>query len=203
MRASRLINILTTLQARGHVTATELAEENGVSLRTIYRDIDELALSGIPVYSERGPEGGYRLLEGYRVRLNGMSSAEAEALFLSGLSGPAAIMGLGSVMAAAQKKLTAALPEDLRRSASVIQSRFHLDTPEWFGATEEPIYIEAIADAVWNSKIVHMRYRSWHAQKDRTAKPLGIVLKGGAWYMAADVEGTYAPTRSPASSTSP
>nr|WP_321443297.1 HTH domain-containing protein [uncultured Cohaesibacter sp.] len=76
MRASRLLNILTTLQASGHATATKLADENEVSLRTIYRDIDALSAAGIPVYSERGPEGGYKLLDGYRVRLNGMSSEE-------------------------------------------------------------------------------------------------------------------------------
>ncbi len=80
MRASRLINILTTLQARGLVTATELAEENEVAVRTIYRDIDALAASGVPVYAERGPEGGYRLLDGYKVRLNGVSAEEASAV---------------------------------------------------------------------------------------------------------------------------
>ncbi len=81
MRASRLINILTTLQAKGLVTAEALADENDVSVRTIYRDIDALSLSGIPVYSERGSDGGYRLLDGYRVRLNGLTPAEARPCF--------------------------------------------------------------------------------------------------------------------------
>ena len=80
MRASRLLSILTTLQARGRVTAGELSDECEVSLRTIYRDIDALSAAGIPVYSERGSEGGYRLLDGYRTQLNGLSAKEAEAL---------------------------------------------------------------------------------------------------------------------------
>ncbi len=188
MRASRLINILTTLQARGLVTAETLAEENEVSVRTIYRDIDALSLAGIPVYSERGSDGGYRLLDGYRVRLNGMSQAEAEAMFLSGLPGAAADLGLGSLMAGAQKKMTAALPEELRQSAAKMQAKFYLDAPTWFGENEQPLHLQAIADAVWNSKRIRMRYRAWKSEKNREAEPLGVVLKGGAWYMAAKVE---------------
>lgn len=185
MRASRLINILTTLQARGLVTATELSEENGVSLRTIYRDIDQLSLAGIPVYSERGPEGGYRLLDGYRVRLNGLSAKEAEALFLSGLPGPAADLGLGAVIASAEKKLAVALPEELRKSAAAMRRRFHLDTLTWFGESEQPIHLEAISDAVWNHKVVRMRYQTWRKEKTIETSPLGIVLKGGAWYLVS------------------
>lgn len=190
MRASRLINILTTLQAKGLVTAEALAEENDVSVRTIYRDVDALSLSGIPVYSERGSDGGYRLLDGYRVRLNGLTPAEAEAMFLSGIPGAAADLGLGSLMAGAQKKLTAALPEDLRESAHRIQSKFHLDAPAWLAEGEQPAYLQAIADAVWNSKRIRMRYRSWKAEKNRVAEPLGIVMKGGAWYLVARVNET-------------
>jgi len=188
MRASRLINILTTLQARGLVTAETLAEENEVSVRTIYRDVDALSAAGIPVYSERGSDGGYRLLDGYRVKLNGLSPGEAEAMFLSGLPGPAADLGLGSLMAGAQRKLTAALPEDLRQSAERMRSRFHLDAPTWFGEYEQPLHLQAVADAVWNMKRIRMRYRAWKAEKNREAEPLGVVLKGGAWYMAARVD---------------
>lgn len=190
MRASRLINILTTLQAKGLVTAEALAAENGVSVRTIYRDIDALSLSGIPVYSERGSDGGYRLLDGYRVRLNGLTPAEAQAMFLSGIPGAAADLGLGSLMAGAQKKLTAALPEDLRESARRMQTKFHLDAPAWLAEGEQPVYLQAIADAVWNSKRIRIRYRSWTAEKNRLAEPLGIVMKGGAWYLVARVDGS-------------
>src|SRR6201996_1193019 len=129
MRASRLFSILTTLQARGRITAPELAESCEVSIRTIYRDIDALAAAGIPVYADRGAEGGYRLLDGYRVRLNGLSPPEAEALFMAGLPGPAAALGLDGAMTAAQVKLMAALPASLRPDANRLQQRFHLDAP--------------------------------------------------------------------------
>ncbi|MBT9560808.1 MAG: YafY family transcriptional regulator [Myxococcales bacterium] len=190
MRASRLLSILTTLQARGQVTAQALADEAGVSLRTIYRDMDALSAAGIPVYSERGAEGGYRLLDGYRVRLNGLSPREAETLFLGGLAGPAADLGLGAVMAAAQLKLQAALPQELRASAERMQARFHLDTPSWFGEADRPVHLQSVADAVWNQTRLQIRYQSWKAEKIRVVEPLGVVLKGGAWYLAGAVDGS-------------
>lgn len=190
MRASRLLTILTTLQARGQVTAQSLADEAGVSVRTIYRDIDALSGAGIPVYSERGADGGYRLLDGYRVRLNGLSPREAEALFMSGLAGPAADLGLGAVMAAAQMKLLVALPPELRASAERMQARFHLDTPSWFGEADQPTHLQAVANAVWSQTRLQIRYRSWKAEKSRVVDPLGVVLKGGAWYLAGAVDGS-------------
>lgn len=188
MRASRLLSILVTLQARGQVTAQTLADECGVSLRTIYRDIDALSNAGVPVISERGVEGGYRLLDGYRTRLNGMTSREVESLFLLGLSSLASDLGLGLSMATAQSKLQAALPDVLRERTNRLASRFHLDLPTWFGEVEQPAYLTAIAEAVWEQKAIKVRYQSWKAQKERRIKPLGIVLKGGAWYFVGQVD---------------
>ncbi|QPF84382.1 YafY family transcriptional regulator [Bradyrhizobium genosp. L] len=190
MRASRLFSILTTLQARGQVTAPELAEACEVSVRTIYRDIDALAASGVPVYADRGAEGGYRLLDGYRVRLNGLSQGEAEALFMAGLPGPAAALGLDVAMTAAQTKLMAALPEHLRPNARGMQQRFHLDAPGWFGATEEPKHLRAIAGAVLRERLIEIRYQSWKSERRRRVAPLGLVLKGGSWYLAGLVDGS-------------
>jgi predicted DNA-binding transcriptional regulator YafY len=189
MRASRLLSILTTLQARGRVTAQALADECEVSLRTIYRDIDALSAAGIPVYAERGSGGGYRLLDGYRTRLNGLSAQEAEALFLTGLSGPAADLGLGAVMATAQLKLLAALPAEIRTSAERMRARFHLDAPAWFTQAEQPAHLPLVARAVWEERRIQIRYRSWKAEKERLVAPLGLVLKGGAWYLIGGVEG--------------
>lgn len=189
MRASRLISILTLLQAHGRVTAQAMADACEVSLRTIYRDIDALSAAGIPVYGERGTDGGYRLLDGYRTRLNGLSPQEAEALFMAGLAGPAADLGLGTAMAAARLKLLAALPQTLRTGAERVGSRFHLDAPAWFVEPEQPEYLTAVADAVWNGRPVRMRYRSGKAETERRIDPLGIVLKGGAWYLVGRRDG--------------
>ncbi len=187
MRASRLLSILLLLQHRGKMTAPELARELEVSVRTVYRDIDALAESGIPVYGDRGPSGGYQLVDGYRTRLTGLTTDEAESLFLAGAPGAAAELGLGSVLAAAELKVLAAMPPELRSRAGRIRQRFHLDAPGWFHNGEELPFLPEIADAVWRQRVIQIRYQRWHGEVDRVVNPLGFVLKAGVWYLIGAV----------------
>ncbi|HEX7309010.1 YafY family protein [Lentzea sp.] len=183
MKSSRLMQVLLLLQSRGRMTADELAAELEVSPRTIYRDIDSLSAAGIPVYGDRGPAGGYRLVDGYRTRLTGLTSGEAQSLFLAGLPGPAADLGLAEFAAAAQLKLLAALPTELRDKAERIRQRFHLDTPSWFRGDEPTEHLATIADAVWEQRSVRMTYRRWGDEVvEREVDPYGLVLKAGTWY---------------------
>jgi predicted DNA-binding transcriptional regulator YafY len=169
------------------MTAAELAEELEVSVRTIYRDVEALAEAGVPIYAERGPHGGVRLVDGYRTRLTGLTAEEAEAVFLSGLPGPAAELGLGTVVAAARLKVMAALPPEFRARAGRIAERFHLDAPGWFQPAEQLPHLETLAGAVWQSNQVRILYRRGDRGGivDRRVEPLGLVLKGGRWYLVA------------------
>ncbi|MET8862370.1 YafY family protein [Nonomuraea sp. NPDC004580] len=187
MRASRLVSILLLLQTRGRMTAQELADRLEVSVRTIYRDVESLHAAGIPLYGDAGPKGGYQLLDGYRTRLTGLTADEAESLFLAGLPGPAAELGLGAVVTAAQLKLMAALPVELRDRAGRIQERFHLDAPTWYRDREPVAHLPAVADAVWNERPIRVRYRRWRAPQEveRRLEPYGLVVKAGRWYLVA------------------
>lgn len=187
MRSSRLVSILLLLQTRGRMTAAQLAEELEVSVRTVYRDVEALGAAGVPLYGDAGHSGGYRLLDGYRTRLTGLTAGEAEALFLAGAPGPAAELGLGPVLAAAQLKVRAALPAELRAHADRISGRFHLDAPGWYAAGDEAPYLPEVAEAVWNGRILEVVYRRWREPTDvrRRLEPYGLVLKAGRWYVVA------------------
>jgi predicted DNA-binding transcriptional regulator YafY len=185
MRANRLLSILLLLQSRGRLTAQALAEEFEVSVRTVYRDIDELSAAGVPVYADRGPGGGFALLDGYRTRLTGMTAGEAETLLLAGLPGPAADLGLAEPLATARLKLLAAVPAAAGEGAARVGDRFHLDPVDWYRRAEPPLHLPAIARAVWGQRRLVIRYESWSATVRRTVDPLGLVLKAGAWYLMA------------------
>ena len=189
MRASRLLSLLLLLQTRGGLTAAELARELEVSVRTIHRDVEALGVAGIPIYAERGPHGGIRRIDGYRTRLTGMTSDEADALFLSGIPGPAAELGLGTVVASSRLKVLAALPTELRGRATRLLERFHLDAAGWFRPGDTVPFLAAIAECVWEGVTLEVTYDRGDRVVTRVVDPLGIVLKAGTWYLVAAHEG--------------
>lgn len=185
MRASRLLSILILLQLRVRLTAEALAQEFEVSIRTIYRDIDALSAAGVPVYGDRGPGGGFQLLDGYRTRLTGLDADEAEAMLMIGLPGPAAALGLGGAAARARGKLLAALPAQGGAAAGRMADLFLLDPVDWYRAGEPATALPALARATLDRRAVAMTYESWTGVRDWTIEPLGLALKGSAWYVVA------------------
>jgi predicted DNA-binding transcriptional regulator YafY len=185
MRAGRLLSILMLLQSRGRMSAPALAAELEVSQRTILRDIDQLAAAGVPLWSDRGRDGGFQLRQGWSTNLTGLTENEAQALFLAGVPSAAAELGLGGASASARLKILASLPEALRDNAEQVNARLHFDPIDWFRATAPTEHLQAIAHCVWHQRIAAIDYESWRGPKSRVIKPLGLVLKAGVWYTAA------------------
>src|SRR6201986_327799 len=174
MLASRLLSILMLLQTRGRMSAAALAREFEVSVRTIYRDIDQLSAAGVPVYADRGRAGEFQLMDGYRTKLTGLTQPEAESLFLAGLPGPAAQLGLSDVLNAARLKLMAALPANMQPNAERIASRFHLDPVSWFRGQDPLPQLQTVAQAVWGERYLTLRYRNSGGVYARKLGPLGL-----------------------------
>jgi predicted DNA-binding transcriptional regulator YafY len=186
MRAGRLIAEILRLQQQGPTTAEVLARELEVSVRTIYRDVAELQAAGVPVWTETGPHGGIRLVEGWGAQLGTLTGTEADALLL-GSAPAAAQLGLGSVLAAAQSKVRSTLPPELRARGARVTERFFLDAPGWFTHEESLPHLPAVASAVWSERRIDIRYqrRPDDPLVARRLDPLGLVQKGGAWYLVA------------------
>ena len=130
MRADRLVALLLLLQRRGKVTAAEVADELEISERTARRDLDALAMAGLPVYSIQGRGGGWQMLGGGRTDLSGLSADEARALFL--VAGPQAA---SPELRAALRKLVRALPEPMRDRAEAAADAVVVDPRGWDGPT--------------------------------------------------------------------
>ncbi|MBC8055312.1 MAG: WYL domain-containing protein, partial [Rhizobiales bacterium] len=118
-------------------------------------------------------------------QLTGMTEPEASALLLAGLPGAATELGLGGAALSARMKLVASLPMPLREQAARVADRLHIDPLDWYRAPDTPTRLREAAEAVWRGKRIRVRYASWSKTSWRELEPLGLVLKAGAWYVAA------------------
>jgi predicted DNA-binding transcriptional regulator YafY len=186
MRADRLVAELLILQARGRVTAAELADELEISERTARRDLEALAMAGVPVYSQAGRGGGWSLLGGARTDLSGLTAAEAKTLFL--VAGPSA--SATPQVKAALRKLVRALPEPFRATAEAAASAVVLDPTTWDRSqTLPPEHLEVLQQAVVDGVQVRIRYAGRDRPvSERTVHPLGLVAKASVWYLVAGTD---------------
>jgi len=185
VRADRLVAALLVLQARGRVTASELAEELEISQRSARRDLEALAMAGVPVYSQPGRGGGWSLVGGARTDLSGLTASEARALFL--VAGPAAAT---PEVKAALRKLVRALPEPFRASAEAASAAVVIDPTDWDRRrVPPPAHLEVLQRAISESVQIEMEYGDRAgAESKRVVHPLGLVAKGSVWYLVGDTD---------------
>lgn len=190
MRADRLLALLLLLQTRGRVTAQSLSKRLEVSERTIYRDLVSLSMAGVPVYAERGPGGGWSLLEDYRTNLTRLTEAEVNTLFVSGTTDPLKDLWPGKASEDAMLKLLAALPSVYRNNAELARQRIHLDATGWFRHDEHVPHLPLLQEAVWSEERVRLTYRrgSDNTINLRTVSPYGLVAKASIWYLVCSTE---------------
>ena len=186
MRADRLVAALLLMQARGRVTAAELAAELEVSVATARRDLEALSTAGIPVYPQPGRGGGWSLIGGARTDLSGLSATEAQALFL--LAGPAAARS--GEAKAALRKLVRALPQTFRADAEAAASATMIDPTRWGERDRrQPEVVALLQAAVIRRRKVRLTYAgSARERTERLVDPWGLVDKDDIWYLLAGTE---------------
>ncbi|MGW8672739.1 helix-turn-helix transcriptional regulator [Streptomyces niveus] len=196
MRADRLVSLVLLLRQRGRLSATTLARELEVSTRTVLRDIEALSAAGVPVYAERGRNGGFALLPGFRTELTGLSHDEALALLVAGSRRGAQVFGLGSALASAVLKVVDALPESHRDTAAGVAERLLID-PETdllsrrVAAEEVPDATAAeVRRAVLAGHKLRIRYAAaGQTPRWRTVDPIGLVTVRDQGYLLATRSG--------------
>ncbi len=191
MKADRLLSILLLLQTRDRIPATELARRLEVSVRTVYRDVEALSAAGVPVYTERGRNGGIALLPGFRTDVTGMTADEARALFVLATRTTHSALGLDKALGSALRKVMAALPAPHRSVAELTSRRILVDPDRWLSDSPPAVDLTALHHAVLADRRLRIRYRHSGQTTTRTytVDPYGLVSKAGVWYLVADLDG--------------
>lgn len=189
VRADRLLNIMILLQNRGKITAGDLAYELEVSKRTIFRDMDALSSAGVPIISDRGKDGGWRLLDNFRNQLSGMKKEDIQTLFIFPSGEQLNDLGLNPQSLDTREKLLASIPEGYRDEAQRIRERIYIDTSTWRQSKEKIDSFKIVQRAVWDNKKLLILYENTEGvQSERYIEPLGLVAKGNKWYLVASTE---------------
>ena len=183
--SSRLLELLSLLQARRDWPGGELADRLGVSRRTIRRDIERLRDLGYPVESLSGPAGGYRLRAGAAMPPLLLDDDEAIAIAVGlGTAARASVTGIEETAVRALVKLEQVLPAHLRRRVRALGSA--TIAPPASGPTVDPRALTVIAAACRDSECLRFAYQSRDGtESHREVEPHSLVNLGRRWYLVA------------------
>jgi predicted DNA-binding transcriptional regulator YafY len=179
--------MLMVLQRRGRLTARQLAAALEVSERTILRDVEALSEAGVPIYASRGSGGGIQLMDGFETRLTGLTTEEAECLFLAGQPQVAHRLGLAAATRSARNKLSNAVPAGLAGIADGLSTWFVHDPDPWEGHRIPHGELRRIARSIRARRRVELHLAD---QPPFTVEPLGLVLKAGSWHLVVTGPGS-------------
>lgn len=182
-KSKRLMELILAVNRKRTFTVKELAREFGVSSRTILRDLQELSELGVPLYSEVGPHGGYRLLRERLLPPIAFAEGEAVAIFF-------AIHALRHYVslpfeaesASALNKFYSFLPADVRERIDAMKNRVDFVTP---ARKPEAPSLPLLLDAAIRQQVVRIEYESRGSSSCRYIQPIGVYANRGLWYCPA------------------
>ncbi|EFM11089.1 helix-turn-helix type 11 domain protein [Paenibacillus curdlanolyticus YK9] len=183
MKLERLMTITILLLNRKRVQAQELADQLEVSLRTIYRDLDSLGQAGIPIVSYTGMEGGYEIMDSFRLDRQLLSFDELTTL-------STALRGLESTKAYNRSNMDLLLSKVGAMVAQAEQGRtgegdrIHVDFTPWKNSIDDQSRYDLLRQAVNERRLIRFNYTSRSGdEQTREVEPLTLVLKNYAWYL--------------------
>jgi predicted DNA-binding transcriptional regulator YafY len=184
--------MLLLLQTRGKLRAKTLADELGVSRRTILRDVEALSMAGVPIYAEGGHGGGIALDEGYRTKLTGLNTPEVQALFVANNQAALRDVGLSDAAEQLLLKLLASLPTSHHLTVDHIRQRLMIDPTWWWHDAETPTFWEDLQQAVYEDRLIEITYEHYRGDVvERLLEPYSLVNKSSLWYLVAQREGDF------------
>ena len=177
MKINRLFEITTVLLNRGTIRAQELADHFGVSTRTILRDIDVLALSGVPVVMKKGYGGGISLFENYVMNKTLISEQESESLLF-------AVKALQATQYPDVDTVLEKMGALFKKAAE--HDWVEVDFSHWGSLPNENNKFKEIKKALLTRKVIHFHYVNAEGeQSSRLVEPQKLIFKAHAWYLMA------------------
>lgn len=183
--ATRVLTALELLQSRAHLSGTELAARLEVDPRTVRRYIATLQALGVPVESEPGRYGGYRLRPGYKLPPMMFTEDESLALVFGLLLSRRQTFGDAIAIEGALAKIDRVLPERLRARVQAIQGTLAFTPVRGVGRLVDPAKLLELSSAAQDARRIWLCYRGPDDVTEREIDPYGVVHHRGQWYVVA------------------
>jgi len=182
MKLDRLLAITMLLLNRRRVGAKELSERFEVSLRTIYRDLESINQSGIPIVSYTGADGGYEIMDQYRLDRQLLSLEELQSIIVALKSMHPSLeeQDIGSLL----DKVGALMSKSEHGEAAALNQQIIFDLNPWHGGELEKGKLSILKKAVRHAHLIRFSYTTSQGDdSERDCEPISIVLKNYIWYL--------------------
>ena len=183
MKIDRMLTIIVILLNRNRISARELAEKFEISVRTVYRDIDAINMAGIPIISYPGNNGGFGIMENYKLNhqlltLNNLCSLLSA---LKGMNSTLEDIELESSI----EKLRSLIPHDKSDQVNLQMEQVIIELP-WRYTSKQKRQIQVIRNAITELQLLTITYRNYaNETSTRQIEPMSLLFKGYTWYLFA------------------